>query len=891
MKNVCRTILLHDEFIPAMAGKRNWKYQVLGHHDGMSVGNAAHLDGGDLFEGIFRVNAEYESRKADYSTQYFYGFHFDEGKEEQFWNVETPFVFVAFLQFDGRNIREYQRYLESEQYIQSEKREEGSENGGRIIYTLAYFAMDSSDIILVIKCNRCEDGAAMINHLHHDPRKIHPFTLRSSYSVLALDRQYVEDPLKTEQVEGNIDLLELRIIERKGGSIDGLYYQLCDSITSRSPKSQVERKALLGTEDEAIIIKNLPWKYLLFLYREETGILCNSNECTKAFANAISAKMFYLIEEYEESADDSGWPSDNSALLCDYLYDEIVALYESKETNNDLTEHKNLIMLVNAFRKVENSWHNGAAFLDYIFFTMLFPFAIFVILHETNYTNQHEYYKFINRLRLGTQNFTKPNRVFSQVADFNIRYFDIPSKLLAFYNAYIYQVKDLLNTRTDRQYEFLVSLGLNNKTAVEEIYARTLDKIHLFIVEIPEAQMYMMKLMLITLGHEVSHFVGTDLRKRDKRFESIIKISGHMAILAIRDYIKYVNVFEEECLLDEDLWKVVEENLRDELAYCLMRHQNTKYLKGTYFAQDELTEKQLDNQTQFYQTYFQHTEVLKKILFTALNDILDVDVDLLFEDIIWKSFEAAIKNKKVKYEERDTYYTEHKGVLSRCIDAFRGKRGEKTDYLTINNGIEYVMCLMEECYADLICILSLELSLKDYLCSFIGTLDSSGLDMGDIYDKVMIARIAIVLSVLNYDMKGRGKKENDFRWLDDEIVKLNDNKRAFDLYITAEEFTNCCINGQVPISPEERIRNAQAIICDREILREIIKYLLRCREGYSQLVELEKKSRVKRLFLLSQESDMGEFFSGISSVLDEYEKRVYEDIPKWIERDKNRQRK
>lgn len=44
MKNVCRTILLHDEFIPAMAGNRDWKYQVLGHHDGMSVGNATHLD-------------------------------------------------------------------------------------------------------------------------------------------------------------------------------------------------------------------------------------------------------------------------------------------------------------------------------------------------------------------------------------------------------------------------------------------------------------------------------------------------------------------------------------------------------------------------------------------------------------------------------------------------------------------------------------------------------------------------------------------------------------------------------------------------------------------------------------------------------------------------------
>lgn len=888
MKNVCRSIMLHSEFMPAITGHRDWKYQVLGHYDGMTVKEAVSMDSTDFFREMFKMNVQYEGRMADYSTQYFFGFHSNIRKEREFWNCEMPFVFVSFIQFAERDIRKYQKYLESENYIKEEKIKLKSDGDVGRIYTLAYYTMDTSDLMLVIKCSRCESGVAMINNLHHDLDRNHPFTLRSSYSVMAINRAYVEESEMTDKVEGNIDLLELRIIERNSRSVNGLYQELEDRILTDNADAIIERKSLLGAEDEAIIIRNLPWKNLLPLYREKTGILCNSNRCTAVYANAVSAKLFHLIEEYRAEVYDKEYSVKVHAPLCDYLYKRIDNLYNGSLPDSRLSERKILVMLINAFRRVENAWYNGAASLDYNFFSMLFPFAVFVLLHEKKLDNQREYYDFIERLKLCTQNFAKSNRIFGQEADFNVRYFDIAPKFLAIYNAYIYQMKKLLNTKSDRQYEFLVCPGMNNKTEVKELYARTMEDVHLFKIEIPEAQMYMMKPMFITLGHEISHFVGTDLRNRDERFESVLKISGHMVSSAIRGYIHYVGSFEEKCLQDLEMWTRIEQKVYENLKFYIKRYHESRYLMNVDFDLNVLTPQQIENQKKYYDMYFQHTEVLKRILYRSIDDMLNNGSINIFEDIIWKSFEEAVEKENIKYENRDTYYEEHKSELLRCVEAFRGKRGVKTEHLTILNGIECIMSLMEECYADIVCILSLQLSIKDYLYNFVLTLDSNAYNTEKLNDMLVIARIAIVFSVLSYDMKDRGIKENDFRWHDTKFIQSENDERIINLYRRAEEFRISCIKRMSLIYEEEKRTDAWIIIGDNWVIKEIIKYLSHCRESYTQLIECKRKEQVNEIYLLSQMSDIDDFFGQATDILSRYEKEVYDNTPAWIKREKHR---
>lgn len=598
---ICRPILLHNEFVPAICGQREWEFQVLGHHDGMTVGDIIHMETTDSFDGLFRLNAKYEGQRSDFSTQFYWGFHYDEKREKKFWDYVTPFVFVSFLQFTGGSVATIQKYLESSNYLLNEKKMMQTADRTVDIQTLAYFTMDSSDIMLLIKCNCYEYGAKLINNLHYDKNDQNTFKIRSSYSIVAMDRRYIDDVQRRKLINGNIDLLELRIIERETGSVDGLYESLKYEIAG---SAQIERKVLLGTEDEAIIIKNISWQLFLTFYQKETGILCNSNEKAQIYANAISAKLFHSIDDIDKEGNgQEQYGSDNQRLerdnlehkeeyLWDYLFERVERFFKS-ECSNNIAEKKNIVMLINAFRKVERAHHNKPAFTDYQFYTMFFPVAAFIVLYQNSHGQSQEYYDFIKKLKLCTQNFTKPNRVFSQMADFNIRYFDIPSKFLALYNAYIYRMRELLNTNTDRQYEFLVCPGMNSQTEVREVYARTKDNMHLFSVEIPEVMMYMMKLMFITLGHEVSHFVGSEIRNRGKRFESVISMSSHMTVIAIREYTRYTNVFEEACFSDEELWLEIEGEMCKYLNKYMYHYKDREYFEKVYFHEEAKNEYSL----------------------------------------------------------------------------------------------------------------------------------------------------------------------------------------------------------------------------------------------------------------------------------------------------------
>lgn len=69
--------------------------------------------------------------------------------------------------------------------------------------------------------------------------------------------------------------------------------------------------------------------------------------------------------------------------------------------------------------------------------------------------------------------------------------------------------------------------GMSARTEVSEFLEREDDEYRLFKVEIAETTMYNLRDMLCILGHEVAHFVGTNiLHKQFRRHENIYDRSG-----------------------------------------------------------------------------------------------------------------------------------------------------------------------------------------------------------------------------------------------------------------------------------------------------------------------------------------------------------------------------
>lgn len=93
---VCRPILMYNEYVPAIAGRRTWQYQVLGYHDGMDIGKPIYIDRTKSFQQLYDVYVQ-EDQAIDYSFQIYYGLHEDDGEEELFWEKETIFTFISFV--------------------------------------------------------------------------------------------------------------------------------------------------------------------------------------------------------------------------------------------------------------------------------------------------------------------------------------------------------------------------------------------------------------------------------------------------------------------------------------------------------------------------------------------------------------------------------------------------------------------------------------------------------------------------------------------------------------------------------------------------------------------------------------------------------------------------
>lgn len=897
MGMICRPVLLHNEYVPAIVGKREYEYLVLGHHDGMTVGKEFPIDEAGSFEDMFSYNAQYEGAQSSYSTQFFFGLHDDNNTEKLFWESDFPFTFVSFIQFEGRQLSEYQGYLENQQYVIAEKEVLQLPDQIEDIRTVAYYALDSSDIILAIKCRSCKTGTQIINNLHQDIQNSHPFRIRNSYSILAINRSYIDNEEKRILVDGSIEQLELRVIERKKGSINKLYEILQTTLENHYSEPQVDRKGLLGTEDEAIIIKNVLWKDLLLLYKEENGILLNSNEASQRYAAAITTKMLYSIKENKEiEVQPSNTPN---TPFWDYLHQKVEKIYKDQNTASALAERKNLMMLINALRKIEYSYYAEKTFNDYCFYTIMMPTAMFVKLRECESHNSSEYYKFIKYIKLCMQNFTKPDRVYQQIADFNIRYFDIPSKLIALYNAFLYYAKRVLNVDSPGQYEFLLCPGMNKKTEVKEFYQgtdsydaettlKTMKSHHLFKVEIPESHAYNPKLMFIMLGHEVSHFVGRTIRKREDRFEGILKMSGRMVVVGLKERIGYTNEFEPVCL-EESAWNDIESKVVHWLRFYIESQLDSRYLEEIEYNPDDNSLERIERQRNYYELFYRHTSTLKILLKNSINKILLLKKNEVFDAFLWKEVDAAINSQKISYDKREQYYEKQKTLLEKCIDSFSGIGINQMENTTVANGIEEIMFLLEECYADISCILLLHLSLEDYLAKLVETLQTTGHKVNDVSETEIIARIAIVMSVMNHEMDTEENLDksfvwNDkyFMWKDSEILDKGDIK-VLELQSEAFDFAQGYIQDQANIKPGTMTGDIQRIIRDKKILVEVIRYLLKCRREYYKRVSFEEEKKVQRFYKLAQISDPADFFVETASILENYEKDIYEEIQKLIE--------
>lgn len=289
------------------------------------------------------------------------------------------------------------------------------------------------------------------------------------------------------------------------------------------------------------------------------------------------------------------------------------------------------------------------------------------------------------------------DRQFVQATAFNAVFYSVPPKIMAFYNAYIYRIKQILrDAKCKEEYTFLIYPSFSPLIFVEQISLDdNLPADRLLTVRISEKSLYDIESVMYQLVHELAHYVGNSLRCRQVRKQKIID-----------SLVKYIVA---ECGINEETYQAlsafVQKNIPIYNREC-DKNEQSEWLNYNYLKYIELMGRRLiqmlehdQGRWDLFQKYYQDKINKGEPLYDELLEDLGVEeenqknyiINLFPNYCTLKSVALREKIEKFNSEEQITYYEMYIGLI-------------KSVY--------------SESYADLQMILILAMDVESYLNTF-----------------------------------------------------------------------------------------------------------------------------------------------------------------------------
>ncbi len=305
------------------------------------------------------------------------------------------------------------------------------------------------------------------------------------------------------------------------------------------------------------------------------------------------------------------------------------------------------------------------------------------------------YDKYFTALNTLVNSMMHSERQFVQATAFNAVFHSIPPKLMAFYNAYIYRVKQILQDEgCTNQYTVLIYPSFSSNIYVERISlddAPPADRI--LTVKINEKSLYDIESVMYQMVHELAHFVGEDLRRRKER-----KVKTMTTLL------RYI---VNECGMSDETYQLLFAFIEKEILNAStggVDHEADQYKYLEYFRQagEQLLCLLGDSERcmEFFKEYYQKR----------------IDGEYRFHDDILCKMGIEEADQKV--------FREH--LIEQYCNVQYALFADELNKMNFGNAIEkyslyvdLIRSVYSECYADLQMILVLAMSAEDYLSTFL----------------------------------------------------------------------------------------------------------------------------------------------------------------------------
>ena len=840
MYNICRAFTLYnDSALPGNTEANQGEYVSFGYYDGISVSR-------NLFE---EVNGKYTfsflwkycddiSNKADgtYLSQIVYAFRTDENEEYEadFWkndDSEYPFMFFSFVQLKNKKHDSLKKLSEFEAAL-------NEINSSRKCQIITYLTLDSSDLILIIRCGEYETGAEIIDDFHSSQEnnlfeEYMGCNIGYCYTVASIDRAFLNCKDKVKTLTGEIANVQIYMIEQMPKSIQAIYDELKDTINTYGIIKPAGMP-VLGCNDEVLLLENIPWNKFLIHYMDKTGCL---NHSSKIYADNLVEVTTIIGSRRKNQNPGNVEKSSNNKIhfgVCEKLLNNFRSVAEYYPNIR-----KSVTQILCSLRKFENEH-----FPPYLYSSLIHSVDMMIDILQEAATNglkdnaAEYFFQCQKAFYLSIQNTARVDRQFTQTPDFDMRMYDVPVKLVMFFIAYINAIKEYLskagemNEEEAHKYEFLLCPGGAYSTQVTELFQLISEKNRMFLVEIPEHQIYNIKLMLIMLGHEVAHIVGKEIRNRNGRMEKAIGITAKLAVSYMKNALEtWKNHKWEECIAyvcsSTTVWEEIENQITDGLKKFLDEDYLKRYLKEEYHDNGKRTA--MGDKIERLIKRKEYSAELSYLLAKGLQQFMENESDKLWERIKYRCKNYLNATDKSDFQASQYQLQEKMHEITRKIVI--GDQIDAEVFSAINT-IGMMMNVFSESFADLAVVQITGMPWQDYIGAAITCQKQQNFRFDTTKDSEWLLRMGLVVACMDYPENGSEFGEWNIQEFENDNILKEEKKVKIALYnfvktyfYEGEKTDSESLNGSRP----REIISGLSVLYDAGILREMLKYLMDCK--------------------------------------------------------------
>jgi len=144
---------------------------------------------------------------------------------------------------------------------------------------------------------------------------------------------------------------------------------------------------------------------------------------------------------------------------------------------------------------------------------------------------QESFGDFFSNIAVLVDSMNQTDRQFVQVPAFHLPSFKIPPQIMAFYTVIVRKMMETLRDNEEIFYGFTIAPKLVNTLSVFSLSIQVVpEKDEWISMNMDEMSFYTLRLATETIAHEVSHYIGEKLRKREVRKEYMVKCAFHLLV-------------------------------------------------------------------------------------------------------------------------------------------------------------------------------------------------------------------------------------------------------------------------------------------------------------------------------------------------------------------------